>query len=98
MLARLRDRSTKVDASDLDAFASQNYSLLAHVGVDYVVAWEKVLPTPSGDFSVDTRFEQNVGVLTLFPGDCYRHRFLTCCSCRLKFSLVLEFSSTSDRL
>ena len=60
-------RSTKVDASALDAFASQNYPLLAHVGVEYEVAWEKVLPTPSGDFDVDTRFEQRVGVLTLFP-------------------------------
>ncbi len=65
-----------MDASDLDAFASQNYPLLAHVGVDYVVAWEKVLPTSSGDFSVDTRFEQNVGVLTLFPGDSYRHMLM----------------------
>ncbi len=38
------------------------------MGVEYEVAWEKVLPTPSGDFDVDTRFEQRVGVLTLFPG------------------------------
>jgi L-asparaginase/Glu-tRNA(Gln) amidotransferase subunit D len=61
-------RSTKRDASALDAFDSPNYPALAHVEIDYDIAWEKMLPTPVGDFTIDTRFEQNVSVLTLFPG------------------------------
>jgi L-asparaginase/Glu-tRNA(Gln) amidotransferase subunit D len=61
-------RSTKRDASALDAFDSPNYPALAHVEIEYDISWEKMLPTPAGDFMIDTRFEHNVSVLTLFPG------------------------------
>ena len=63
-----RCRSSKVDATDLDAFASPNLRPLVTVGVDYEVSWDTVLLPPVGDLEVDTRFEEKVVVVSLFPG------------------------------
>ena len=61
-------RSSKVDAADLDAFDSPNLLPLVAVGVDYNVAWDLVLMPPVGELVVDTRFDEKVVVVSLFPG------------------------------
>ena len=39
-----------------------------HRGVDYEVAWDRILQPPVGALEVDTRVEEHVVVITLFPG------------------------------
>ncbi len=59
-----------MNASDLDGFDSPNFRPLITVGVDYEVAWDRILQPPVGALEVDTRFEEHVVVITLFPGGC----------------------------
>ena len=62
------NRSTKLDAGGLDAFASGNYPPLVTAGVRLSVAWELVLPATTETFEVDDRYDERVAVLSLFPG------------------------------
>lgn len=62
------NRVTKMDASDLEAFASNNFPPLVQVGIDFKVEWERVLSPPSGPFAVDTRFNPNVAIIRFYPG------------------------------
>lgn len=66
------NRSTKINAAGLDAFASGNCAPLAQVGVFVNVRWD-IVRTPAETqaargIKVLTGMEANVGVLVLFPG------------------------------
>jgi 60kDa lysophospholipase len=62
------NRSSKHDASSLDAFASPNFPPLAEVGVDVEVRRDLVLPAPSGPFRAHTTLSPHVAALRLYPG------------------------------
>ena len=63
------NRSQKISASDLDAFASPNLPPLAKFGTDIEVAWDAVFPkTTMLPFAVHEEMCENVGLLRLFPG------------------------------
>lgn len=63
-------RSVKVSADDLDAFASPNFPPLGNAGVDIVIDWQRVLPSPPAGMtlSVQQLKQPYVGALRLFPG------------------------------
>ena len=65
------NRSTKVDASQLDAFGSPNMPPLCKAGIGFDVAWHLVHHSDhhgGGDLAVKTGYCSEVAVLTLFPG------------------------------
>lgn len=64
------NRATKVDASGLGAFASNNYNELAHVGIHMDVFWHRILPPPPPrkKIKVHTAFDTQVLIVRLFPG------------------------------
>jgi lysophospholipase len=61
-------RATKVDAADLDAFASPNLPPLVKVGVDVQVAWNVVRSPPLGGLRVRDTLSPNVAALRVYPG------------------------------
>lgn len=62
------NRTTKVDAKGLDAFASGNYPPLVEAGIAFSVDWSRVsAPTP-GELRVQTAMSPDVAALRLFPG------------------------------
>jgi len=61
-------RATKVDAADLDAFASPNLPPLAEVGVDLKVRWGVVRSPSTSGLSVKTALDPHVAALRLYPG------------------------------
>lgn len=61
-------RATKVDAAQLDAFASPNLPPLATVGVDVEVAWSVVRSPPIGGLRVRDTLSPHVAALRLYPG------------------------------
>ena len=62
------NRSTKFSAQNFDAFASFNYPPLATAGIDISYNKHLVLYPESTDFKVYKTLNENVAVLTLFPG------------------------------
>jgi lysophospholipase len=63
------NRSLKVKATDLDAFQSPNFQPLIELAVNIKVNWNSILTPPTDRrLLLHTGFDQNVGVLKLFPG------------------------------
>lgn len=62
------NRSTKFSAQNFDAFASFNYPPLATAGIDISYNKHLVLYPENADFKVYKSLNENVAVLTLFPG------------------------------
>ena len=62
------NRSTKISAQNFDAFASFNYPPLATAGIDISYNKHLVLYPESNDFMVHKSLNENVAILTLFPG------------------------------
>ncbi len=62
------NRTRKSDASGLSAFSSDNFPVLARVGIDIEVFWERVLAPTGEPLSVRPITNANVAVLRLFPG------------------------------
>ncbi len=61
-------RSVKVDADQLNAFASPNFPPLGTVGVDIRVNWELILPQKSKTIKVNKFGDHSIATLRLFPG------------------------------
>lgn len=61
------NRSTKVDATGLESFASPNHPPLAEIGVDVDVRWELVRERGSA-LEVRTELSPHVAALRLYPG------------------------------
>jgi lysophospholipase len=62
------NRASKVDASGLRAFGSENFPPLATVGINIDVAWERVLAPTGERLRVRSIKSADVAVLRLFPG------------------------------
>lgn len=62
------NRSTKLSAQDFDAFASYNYPPLATAGIDISYNKHLVIYPENTEFKVYKNMNDNVAVLTLFPG------------------------------
>jgi len=63
------NRSQKVSASGLDAFASPNYPPLGRIGVEVSIDWKRVQSPPGAPFQLSTiSTRPRVGQITLFPG------------------------------
>ncbi|UJR82126.1 type I asparaginase [Sandaracinus amylolyticus] len=62
------NRATKVDATELDAFASPNLPPLAEAGIALRVRRELALPMPTTPFRVDPSLSPHVAALRLYPG------------------------------
>lgn len=64
------NRTRKVSAGELDAFASGNYPALGSAGVRLKVNWRAVRPRPSGTerFTVQEIGNPHIGAVRLFPG------------------------------
>ena len=63
------NRSTKVSASHLAAFASNNYPALAHAGTEITFHKEFIRPfDPSAVFKPHYRMDAGIVILSLFPG------------------------------
>ena len=56
------NRATKVDASNLDAFASPNMPPLGTLGISARIRWDAVLTPPKQAFKIDTRQCENVRI------------------------------------
>jgi L-asparaginase len=62
------NRTYKYNAEHFEAFRSPNYPVLASAGV-HIQYNKNFINTPAeGKFGIDTRMENNITVLTLFPG------------------------------
>lgn len=62
-------RTTKLSASDYDAFYSPNYPPLAKAGADIVINSEAVIREPSRQtLNVRLKLEDNIASLDIFPG------------------------------
>lgn len=62
------NRTMKVSADGLIAFASPNYPSLAEVGIDIKYHRQRLLPPPSAPLHVQEIAPSRVGVIKLFPG------------------------------
>jgi lysophospholipase len=62
------NRTRKVDAAGLDAFASSNLPPLAELGIRATVAWHLIQPRSPSPLRVRPITEREVSVLRLFPG------------------------------
>lgn len=62
------NRSTKISAQNFDAFASFNYPPLATAGIDISYNKHLVFFPESDDFKIHKSLNENVAILTLFPG------------------------------
>lgn len=62
-------RTTKLSASDYDAFYSPNYPPLAKAGADIVISNQAVIREPSRQtLNVRLKLEDNIASLDIFPG------------------------------
>jgi len=61
-------RSVKVNADQLDAFASPNFPPLGTAGVDIRVNWDLALPRKNNSIQVNEFGEHSIATLRLFPG------------------------------
>lgn len=63
------NRSTKISASNLAAFSSNNYPLLAHSGTDIDYHREYIhKPEPGGEFTPHYDMDPRIIIFSLFPG------------------------------
>lgn len=63
------NRSTKFSAGNFDAFKSNNYPVLAHIGLDITYNKEALLrPSRGKEFKAEYMMDTNVVFLDLFPG------------------------------
>lgn len=62
------NRTVKVNAVGLDAFESPNFPVLAEVGIDIRVHWNRLLPMPQAELEVYQKVDATVGAMRLFPG------------------------------
>lgn len=62
------NRSKKIDATNYFGFSSPNYPVLAEIGAEIKIFWDKTLPIPKGKFRVDASLSSDIIVLELFPG------------------------------
>lgn len=62
------NRTSKRDASGLDAFDSPNFPPLADLGVDLKIHRGRALPKPSRPFAVRDALSPHVAALRLYPG------------------------------
>ncbi|MBQ6082584.1 MAG: asparaginase [Bacteroidales bacterium] len=63
------NRSSKISASNLAAFASNNYPVLAHSGTDITYHKEFIRPyDPSKTFTPHYNMDPSIIILSLFPG------------------------------
>lgn len=62
------NRSTKVNAAHLDAFASPNLPPLVDVGIDVHVNWNVVRSASAGGLVVKTGLDPHVAALRVYPG------------------------------
>jgi len=62
------NRTRKVDAWGLDAFASHNLPPLAKLGIEIDVAWHRIRPASTAPIRLRKITERNIAILRLFPG------------------------------
>ena len=62
------NRSIKNDSEKFEAFSSPNYPILAEAGVDLDFFSNYILPIPTEQFQIHTKFNSNIGVLKMYPG------------------------------
>ena len=63
------NRAKKKESSQLNAFRSENYPVLAEAGVTIEFNWPYIKKhVDSAPFQINTRFDTRVGILKLFPG------------------------------
>lgn len=62
------NRTTKLNSEHFEAFESLNYPTLAKAGINIEYNYSKILDTKDKELELNTNFNQNVAVLTLFPG------------------------------
>lgn len=62
------NRCTKASADGLIAFASPNYPVLAHAGINVEYNKRLLRPAPEGEFKVCYINQSSIGVIKLFPG------------------------------
>lgn len=62
------NRARKISTQDFDAFSSPNFPPLAKAGVDIVYKDNKILSQNQNKFKVYNKVEQDILVVTLFPG------------------------------
>lgn len=63
------NRSTKFSSDNFDAFKSNNYPILANIGLDITYNRDALLrPSPGKEFKAEYIMDTNVAYLDLFPG------------------------------
>ena len=62
------NRTTKRSAEHFNAFKSYNYPALAQAGINIIYNRDHINYIPKENFAVNTKMEQNVVILKLFPG------------------------------
>lgn len=62
------NRSIKYNTEKFEAFRSPNYPILAEAGVQLTFFHKDILPVPSKNFYIHTKFDANIGVLKIYPG------------------------------
>ncbi|AWV98194.1 asparaginase [Arcticibacterium luteifluviistationis] len=62
------NRAKKYESSQFDAFQSENYPMLAEVGIYCVYNRPYMLPKPEGEFTSYAALNTDVLILKLFPG------------------------------
>lgn len=62
------NRSIKNDSEKFEAFSSPNYPILAEAGVNLDFFSNYILPIPTEEFQIHTKFNSNIGVLKMYPG------------------------------
>ena len=62
------NRSIKNDSEKFEAFSSPNYPILAEAGVNLDFFSNYILPIPTEQFQIHTKFNSNIGVLKMYPG------------------------------
>ncbi|UBM58496.1 type I asparaginase [Marinilongibacter aquaticus] len=62
------NRAKKYESSQFDAFQSENYPMLAEVGVYCQYNFPYLQSKPKGDFKVHKKLEKGIVIVKLFPG------------------------------
>jgi L-asparaginase len=62
------NRTYKLNAEHFDAFSSPNYPVLAEAGVSIMYNREYIFRQSVEPFSIDTRLNNKIAILSLFPG------------------------------
>lgn len=62
------NRTFKANTEHFEAFQSPNYPPLAEAGIHIKYNYDLIRPAPSKPFQIDTRMDNRVAILSLFPG------------------------------